>query len=386
MDKLSYLSAVQGLLLALPESEIRAALDYYMEQIDALMREGLSEEEAVARMPDPQTAAEQIMQGLAVEKARPPEAPPRKKRAPVLPLLLLGLLFLGAAAVGLFFTRTARSVQPYEEKQAEISEPFSALRLEVGDAEVTVNPSGDGRCLVRWEENEQVGFTFTVEDGCLRVSQKEQVPSLNLRGPKLELQLPAATYQTLELRSGSGSVSLSGQNAQTLSMKTQSGSVACSDCAAQKISLESSSGSVRALDLEAEQLRSLSSSGSQKLTDLRADQLSVEASSGSVHLKGAQCRILSAVCSSGSLNVDDCRASKQARLRCSSGSIRFEKLDAGTVSVESTSGSIKGSVAQRMKFEASSGSGSLDLPESDAHGGLFQAKTGSGSIHVTVSG
>ncbi len=91
MDKLSYLSAVREKLAGLPEEDVQKSLDYYIELIDDRMEDGLTEEEAVAAMPSPEEAAEQILleQPLVkVVKAR--VRPNRKLQFWEILLLVLG--------------------------------------------------------------------------------------------------------------------------------------------------------------------------------------------------------------------------------------------------------------------------------------------------------
>ena len=91
MNKQEYLSAVRRRLSGLPEEDTLRSLDYYTELIEDRMEEGLSEEEAVAEMPAPEEAADQILLGQPLHKVIRARALRDRKLGPgVIVLLVLG--------------------------------------------------------------------------------------------------------------------------------------------------------------------------------------------------------------------------------------------------------------------------------------------------------
>ena len=91
MDKESYLARLREALYGLPEAEIEESLAYYAEQIEDRMEDGLNEEEAVAQLPAPEDAAQELLldQPLArVVAAR--VKPKRRLGAWEIVLLVLG--------------------------------------------------------------------------------------------------------------------------------------------------------------------------------------------------------------------------------------------------------------------------------------------------------
>ena len=61
MDKESYLALLREALRGLPEADVEESLAYYTELIEDRIEDGLGEAEAVAQLPAPKAAAEEIL-------------------------------------------------------------------------------------------------------------------------------------------------------------------------------------------------------------------------------------------------------------------------------------------------------------------------------------
>ena len=71
MNKALFLRTLGERLSGLPEIDIARSLDYWEEMIDDRTEDGMSEEEAVAAMGDPEAIAREILQGAGVSRASP---------------------------------------------------------------------------------------------------------------------------------------------------------------------------------------------------------------------------------------------------------------------------------------------------------------------------
>lgn len=109
MDKESYLALLREALRGLPEADVEESLAYYTELIEDRMEDGLGEAEAVAQLPAPEAAAEEILLSQPLAKVVAARVKPKRKLgaweivllvlgSPVwLPLLLtFGILVLTA--------------------------------------------------------------------------------------------------------------------------------------------------------------------------------------------------------------------------------------------------------------------------------------------------
>ena len=109
MDKENYLVRLRAELRSLPEAEVEASAEYYAELIEDRMEEGLSEAEAVAGLPSPEDAAQEILLNQPLARIVAARVKPKRRLgaweivllvlgSPIwLPLLLtLGILVLTA--------------------------------------------------------------------------------------------------------------------------------------------------------------------------------------------------------------------------------------------------------------------------------------------------
>ena len=79
MNKAQFLRTLGERLRGLPEIDIARSLDYWEEMIDDRTEDGMSEEEAVAAMGDPEAVAREILQGAGLSQA--PASPAAEKRS-----------------------------------------------------------------------------------------------------------------------------------------------------------------------------------------------------------------------------------------------------------------------------------------------------------------
>ena len=107
MTRYEFITALTGRLAHLSWEDVKERVDFYTEAIDDRIEEGLSEEEAVAAVGDPEEIAALIMAEMPLITVKAPEqGPKRKLSAGEIVLLILGsplwLSLLIAAAAVLF--------------------------------------------------------------------------------------------------------------------------------------------------------------------------------------------------------------------------------------------------------------------------------------------
>lgn len=105
MNKQQFLAELRKHLFGLPQDDIKQSLDYYAEMIDDRIEDGISEEDAVSDIGDPQEIAKQILMDTPMTKLVKAKAKPsRTLRAWEIVLLAAGSpiwvsLLVAAAAV-----------------------------------------------------------------------------------------------------------------------------------------------------------------------------------------------------------------------------------------------------------------------------------------------
>ena len=108
MTKYEFLEKLKSGLHGLPDKELKSSLEYYGEMIDERIESGLSEEEAISQLGDPETVAREILLDLPLSTLIKQNY---KRKSPwkvwEIVLLVLGSplwLSLGLTAVALVFT------------------------------------------------------------------------------------------------------------------------------------------------------------------------------------------------------------------------------------------------------------------------------------------
>ena len=91
MNKREFLDALKNALIGLPDDDVQKSLDFYSEMIDDRIEDGLSEQEAVAAIGEPQEIAKQILADIPITKlVRQKIKPKRRISALEIVLLILG--------------------------------------------------------------------------------------------------------------------------------------------------------------------------------------------------------------------------------------------------------------------------------------------------------
>ena len=102
-----------------------------------------------------------------------------------------------------------------------------------------------------------------------------------------------------------------------------------------------------------------------------------------MHLEDVECANLAGSNSSGKIYCTNVIASSDINLDNSSGGIALEACDAANLKLETTSGSIRGTLLSEKIFVADATSGSVDVPETIS-GGVCEVATTSGSIRLSI--
>ena len=259
----------------------------------------------------------------------------REKGAIKIAFVLIGigaLIFCGAlASSGFNPLKLSRGVSGYEQRSAQFVGPFSRVRIEDVDANICILPTKEAQCIVYYDETDRSGYHLSIEDDALViVRERSWLDSFGIimSAPKLNVYLPEAEYDAVDVRVVSGSIQVEGLNTKEMDLATTSGKI----------------------------------------------QLSYANVTGEAALKTISGGIKMEAFRAGSLNA-----------KTTSGGIRLDDVDAEELELHTTSGSIKGELMSGKEFEASSVSGRISVPESKPGAGICSASTTSGSISISVA-
>lgn len=302
-------------------------------------------------------------------------------------IMIISLSLLGAS----FESLTQKEVG--ELKTDTVSEPVTSLSVDLGGVNMEIVPSEDGKITVSRYESEKISYSVFVEDGTLTVLRTdnrkwyERIKFFNFNSPVLTVRLPAGEYEelTAKVRSyrlfvaegivfsrasvtaTSGAVQYCANVKDTLNLTVTSGGVVLKNVTAGAITGSVTSGRTEMENIVCNRMTLSGASGASKLEDVSvSESFSLEKTSGSVTLEDVVCAGEFFVkCTSGAMNLDNC--------------------DGKNMTLESTSGSIRGTLRSPKIFDVRVSSGSAHVPESVADAGLCKIRATSGSVKISIA-
>lgn len=359
-----------------------------------------------------------------------------------------GITFGTIASHGFDYEKMTRGGEELMEKEYPIS--GSVKDIYVKDAAIKICPAADGNSVVKTFELPKYTFEVTDDNGKLSVIGKDNRAwtdyIFNVNEPEAIIYIPEGEYKELKieggsnrtivedgfvfdtakvdngsgsvkfyadainelnLHSGSGSILAEGVNAGYLNATGGSGSIKLIAVKTGNINVKDNSGSVRFEGTWCDDAVIDSGSGSVALDTLKGSSLNVKASSGSIHLDSSEftgnitakdgsgsihftevnAGAIDVTNSSGSVNFTNTIVTGDMTVTSGSGSVKLDRCDAKDYDINASSGSVKAIILSSKNINASSSSGSVNLPEVDSSEmtGNMKIRTGSGSIRVEIA-
>lgn len=377
MNKNEFLSALRERLAGVPAEDIERSVEYYSEAIDDRVEAGMSEAEAVEKLGSVEEAARSVLDNL----------PPARHSA-------------------------QRTQREDGEDIARIMDAFHSIRIEDNQSDVRFEPAKSNECTIEFSKGDMQNHNIEItEDGELIIERTERAKSafrrlfdFSSQRAKIVVRMPACGYEALSVSSSGGDVSVPAGFAflrakltsssgdllwkahaeDELRLHTVSGDIEVAGKGPAPIEAESSSGDIKLSGSEtAGTVSAVSKSGDVELSGIFCGALHLKSLSGDLRLQEASCKALNASSTSGDAKLESIRAEGDLHCESVSGDVRLVRCDGGTVYLKSVSGSISASLLSGKRFETSSVSGLIRVPESSG-GGLCTAKTVSGSISITI--
>lgn len=331
MTKQEYLASLERLMGGLDAQERQAQLDYYSEMFDDMLEDGLSADEAAARLEAArQEEGEAVAENMAAKTVR--------KRKPWLigaivaaVVVLLGvgipLSLFGGLDARISVEEPMQTPAPEEWDGMDWSEVWSA------DGFYTVDPAAtavnqlaiswtSGQVeLVVWDQD-YIGFgegpqeqerslRWRVDDGALYIQDYRTTQlDLGLYEPKnLRVQLPESVAMELTGLSFDGvsaDLTAEGIHPNSLTAETTSGDVELTAMECVGVSISTGSGAA-VFSGGAEQIEAHTTSGGMQIECdgmRRADHVTLGSVSGAIHVSGAIGSSLTVESTSGNVSVD----------------------------------------------------------------------------------
>lgn len=326
--------------------EQQKVLDYYEELISDRMDSGMSEEEAVASLGDPEKLAKEALADIVQKQELPPleiekiparqtsdtpkkpqpqvQPKQKKKRVWLRVLITLAIVFtvLGclAAAPGYFYihsTRVGRSIHLTEDIQQVIFDSES------GDLRIIEDDYRAG--TVEFTENALSGFQIRQANGTVFIDQETPLDFIELGEAVCTVYVPERMLESVKAETSSGDVFL-----QVLKIST--------------VGIETSSGDV--------EIR------------CKTEELNVRTSSGDIELGGIY---------------------HNATLKTFSGDVELDRCVGTSLSIETRSGEVEGeygAAADTCEFDVRTSSGEIEVPRGAKGIHKVIVRTTSGDVEI----
>ena len=373
MKKYEFLYRLQRGLSSLPEAERTGHCTFYEELISDMTEDGIPEEEAVARLGDPDQLAGDI---LREEGSRAETAQAGGWRA-----VFSQLLQSTVSAV----RETAGPREQYDQRLDSLDIRSVEIRWVSG----RIGIRGEAREDVLLSENripEDPPLTAKVLDGVLYIDEAPE--GVRCRREKtLEVLLPVELAETLErcaVTTVSGDVSLEELRAGTLSVNTRSGDLRIARTAARTASFSSASGDMR-LELDADDVEIRTVSGDIWLSAGMSRRIELTSTSGDLELRG-QCETMQIKTVSG--DVDWSGMADRVGINTVSGDCDMRLLGCpARFAAVTVSGDVELQLPSnsRCPYKFSSRSGDLEFSGVEAFlsvDPVFSFKTASGDVTI----
>ena len=223
------------------------------------------------------------------------------------------------------------STVEYRTRTYEIREDFSGIEIYADTTDLIMQPSEYGMCRVEILETETVYHKVTVENGTLTIRKEDERNwrdhiGISAESFKISIFLPKSEFMSISVRESTGDITL-----QNLSVGT----------------------------------------------------LEIKVSTGDTLLENLTCKTLLSTGSTGDITLKNVLCAGKMDLTRSTGDIIFENADAGEITVQTGTGSVKGSLLTGKEFHALTTTGKIELPPS-IPGGKCKIITTTGIIKITL--
>ena len=255
----------------------------------------------------------------------------------------------------------------YETYTYPVEGEFTKIEIDTHVTDVTFALAEDGEARVVCEEPEELHHTVKVEDKTLKIAlEGTKSWSFYTKDMTMVVYLPATDYESLQIGNSTGDVCIpSGYSFGELKITLSTGKIDLKEISAKTIDLEVSTGKITAEKIDC------------------SEAISVQTSTGKALLNDVTCKNLSSTGSTGNLELCDVVASESFNLKRSTGNIHFERCDAETITVETSTGKVVGTLRSDKIFIAKSSTGSINVPETIS-GGVCKITTSTGRIEIEI--
>lgn len=315
---------------------------------------------------------------------------------------IIALLALPLAALGLTSCGGKSEV-----RTQTITEDFKNISIATDTSAVTVLPSNDGECKVVSKEKSGVTHTAEVSNGVLKIGVSDTrgwFGKLFTPAMSVTVYLPKSVYGSLSVEcdtgdvkicnalnlgdayisTDTGDVELEGIVSQNITVKVDTGDVSLDGVkAVGKIDVKTDTGDVELESSSASRLSVATDTGKTEIEGCDAAELTVRSHTGDVNLDTVACILLGIELTTGDVSLEQVSAKGKFEITATTGDITFDRCDAASVFVKTSTGDVRGSFLTDKIIFADTKTGKVDVPKLTS-GGKCEITTTTGDIKITI--
>jgi DUF4097 and DUF4098 domain-containing protein YvlB len=266
-------------------------------------------------------------------------------------LVIAGAVICFAAAASMGFDLRRLDTGKYETNTYEVSEPFTAVAVDIDAGNVVIRPSEDGMCKVVCLEEEKQRHDVKVENGTLRIRHPEWKEDffhfgVSIGETEITVYLPEGSYSALSVQTDSGDISIESLHVENIALETDTGDI---------------------------RLQSIQCTG----------VLRGETDTGEMHVQDVNCGNLNSEGETGNITLERVMISGNCSIDRDSGDVVFQDSDAGEISVETDSGDVTGTLLSEKVFLTETDTGDVQVPQT-IQGGTCRISTDTGDIRIEI--
>ena len=269
-------------------------------------------------------------------------------------LVVLGILTaVTGLALGGFEWQTLERTQMHSHS-VTVSEDFLYIDIDVTTANVRILPSNDGTCHASVREYGDASYNIEVKDDTLFITDTknwydfEEMFSLSFRSPSIDLYLPEAYCDLLQLELTTGDVLI--DKAITYG----------------RIEIKGTTGDIHLLASAKEAVSIKTTTGDVTLSDMTCTDARIKVTTGDVELV----RVLI----SEKLTVD-----------AVTGDVELSESDAAEIEISVTTGNVEATLLTGKHFTVHTTTGDISYPNNST-GGKCRITTTTGDIEIKIVG
>jgi len=270
-----------------------------------------------------------------------------------------------------------------------IDKDFIMVIVNADTADVVFRTSDDGTCRVVCSEYENEKHNVFRRDNGLWIAtaQKEQwYEYLRIRfaKPKITVYLPQEEYNWLSIDGSTGDVEVAeGISFTNVDIYRTTGDVSYSASASRSMKMITTTGDIRVENVTTGNLELSASTGDIMLLNVTCTDADINVSTGDVTAENFYCQNLISNGSTGDITLKNAIAGKSFYITRSTGDVCFDGSDAEEITVKTDTGDISGTLLSEKHFYTSTGTGSVDIPQTFT-GGYCEFTTDTGDIKIGI--